>query len=878
MLTSAQSCVLGYDHLVTFGMLQPVAQRLQVAETSDRDPLSLFMEAMVYAECVLKAAVAGVIAGIRDDPDRYRYRYEYQLVRASGIGDWARILREILAGPAYGLLANPFQEAANALNKSFPTGDRSWQCRAVEEVVNALKVVKPEVCAPSKVQALQWAEHITTLRNRTRGHGALTQAKASLIWPALKSSAAEFVEGFPLFQAEWAYLHRNNSGKFRVIPVSETASSLNYLKSTTRYTFPNGLYVATDDGRPVQVRLVLTDMDLSDCWFANGAYKDRDKSAEWFSYASDHVQRQPASQWEQTPAPLPGSRTDGQPGLDVQGEVFGNLPGEPEGYVQRLKLENELKARLEGSDWHRVVTLVGTGGAGKTTLTLAVLRQMAQKGPYQAMLWFSSRDIDLTERGPISVRPKVLTLKDIGRVLWSFLESADPPKGFDRERYLADQLQSFDLGPCLFVFDNFETIEQPTAVYDWLNAHVGPKNKILITTRLRSFRGDYPVEVAGMTRVEFDKLVDSTSERLGIANKLDTKQVDNLFAISDGHPYVTKLLLGHIALAGVQGIGKVITKREDVLQALFERSFKQITPLAQRAFLTLCGWRSAVPRLAIEAVLIRAAFSSDEIPDPSGAIEQLANYSLIELIAGLDESEFVRVPNIARAFGQRKLEVSPSQAIIRDDIDLLQLFGPMHESETAKGYRPRMEKFLAAVENRIESQSDLETWSPLIETVARSFPEAWLRLAKWAQNLDDFNRAIEACSRFLEASPDSELGWKTYASLARSTSDTRAEAQALISHSRLRRDDLWDVFGNVHRLNELNQELRISKDERNALYASMLELFDNIDLDALNPTQLSRLAWLAIHAGRSERGREYAKLLEARDPDSRYLPGLRKIY
>lgn len=868
-----------YHRRVPFLLLEPVVRRLQVSEAADRDPISLFMEAMGLAECVLKAAVASVVAGIRDDSDRYRYRYEYTLVRASGIGEWHKVLQEVLTGPAYALLAEPFQEAVNSLNKSYPTGDRSWQCRSTEKAIEALRVVRPEVSAAPKVRAQQWPDYIAMLRNRTRGHGALTQTRAAQMWPALKESVLAFAEGFPLFQAEWAYLHRNNSGKFRVVPISDCPSSLDYLKSSTQYNFTNGVHIPTDDGRPVPVSLIVSDLDLSDFWFANGGLNERDLSAEWLSYASDTTLRLTADAWRQMPTALPGSQTDGAAALEVQGEVFGNLPPAPENYVERPTLEAELRARLEGSDWHRVITLVGPGGVGKTTMTLTVLHRLAQDGPYKSMVWFSSRDIDLTERGPISVRPRVLTVKDIGRVLWSFLETNDPPKGFDREDYLSRQLQSFELGPCLFVFDNFETIEQPAAVYEWLNAHVGPENKVLITTRLRTFKGDYPVEVTGMTRPEFERLVKVTGERLGITDRLTASIIDDLFAVSEGHPYVTKVLLGHIAIAGTQGVGKIISSRQEVLQALFERSFKQLTPLAQRTFLTLCGWRSAVPRLAIEAVLTRSA-SPDEIPDTSGAVDQLLNYSLIELFSGHDESEFVRVPSIARAFGLKKLEVSPSQAIIKEDIELLQLFGPMQASETAKGYRPRIETFLSALEGRIGSLADLERWSPLIETVACAFPEAWLRLARWAQAQGELEKAMEACSRFLEASPDSELGWKMYAGLAKSTGDARAEAQALISHSRLRKGDLWEIFGDVYRLNELIQDLRnlMSKAERQALYASMLALLDRVDRASLNPTQLSRLAWLAIHAGQTQLGREYAELLERVDPESRFLPGLQNIY
>ena len=45
--------------------------------------------------------------------------------------------------------------------------------------------------------------------------------------------------------------------------------------------------------------------------------------------------------------------------------------------------------------------------------------------------------------------------------------------------------------------------------------------------------------------------------------------------------------------------------QDEVLDALFERSYNRLSAPAQRAFLTLCTWRSSVPRIALEAVLLR---------------------------------------------------------------------------------------------------------------------------------------------------------------------------------------------------------------------------------------------------------------------------------
>ena len=66
-------------------------------------------------------------------------------------------------------------------------------------------------------------------------------------------------------------------------------------------------------------------------------------------------------------------------------------------------------------------------------------------------------------------------------------------------------------GASLFVFDNFETVDAPADVYRWLEDSIRLPNKILITTRVRSFKGDWPVDVSGMTEEEFAELVATVS-------------------------------------------------------------------------------------------------------------------------------------------------------------------------------------------------------------------------------------------------------------------------------------------------------------------------------------------------------------------------------
>ena len=62
-------------------------------------------------------------------------------------------------------------------------------------------------------------------------------------------------------------------------------------------------------------------------------------------------------------------------------------------------------------------------------------------------------------------------------------------KGFDAQAFFESQLQKSAIGPCLFVFDNFETTQNPLEVFNWIDSFVRLPNKALITTRLRDSQG-----------------------------------------------------------------------------------------------------------------------------------------------------------------------------------------------------------------------------------------------------------------------------------------------------------------------------------------------------------------------------------------------------
>lgn len=66
-------------------------------------------------------------------------------------------------------------------------------------------------------------------------------------------------------------------------------------------------------------------------------------------------------------------------------------------------------------------------------------------------------------------------------------------------------------------------------MHSWLSNAVRLPNKVLVTTRTRDFKADYPIVVHGMLRPEFDELVNEVATRLQIKVLIDEEYRDRLF-------------------------------------------------------------------------------------------------------------------------------------------------------------------------------------------------------------------------------------------------------------------------------------------------------------------------------------------------------------
>ncbi|WP_238841315.1 tetratricopeptide repeat protein [Prescottella equi] len=843
----------------------PLTRMKERADLAREDSdTSYFFDLLYMGEFVLKFMVIELVAGLEKTTERHRYQAEYELVRADSIGKWISVIDDVLRGPASQSFCPESRESVIAWTSKGGPGSTNWQRRSVELMIEASNLLDvPHQLDPGQRCSLEdWANLFVAMRNRTRGHGAPRSTKLGDACLVLGESIQSVVDNMPVFDRSWAYLKRGLSGKYRVSPFGGDRNDYSYLTRQAEHTLEDGVYVFL--GKPIRTNLVTTDVDLTDFYLANGNY--RKKRMEFISYVSDLRCEVYDEVFNLPVEARRRSETSALSELEIVGESFSNLPSPQDGYIRRTNLENSVADVLVDSR-NPVVTLKGRGGVGKTSLALHVLHNSQIDAEFFAIVWFSARDIDLLPTGPKVVRPDVLSLDDIALEFAGLVRPDVKANGSTARKLLAECLSGeAEVGPFLFVLDNFETLREQGEVYDFFNTSVRLPNKVLITTRSADFKSDYPIEVGGLNRDEYASLVRDQAQKLRIQNLLSSAYEDELYEESSGHPYITKVLLGEVAASGRKAtLRRVIASQESLLNALFERSYANLSAAGQRVFLILCSWRSVVPGLGLEAVILRPA---NEKIDVRRAVDELEIASLVDIVSSDGGKYFLSVPQSASVFGRKKLATSSLRLAVEADLEFLRAFGAAGSSDLDAGLVTRIRRFASFVAQATAGSERFDQGIAVLEYIANDYSPAWLVLGELFEEVGKLDDSTRCLKRYVQENVDDHAGWRRLERLHRKCGNAVEEVSAAIALAEVSRS-MGDLSDAMNRFNRLiaNREVEVDADER-SLMARRLRAMGERRVDEADAGDLSRLAWLCLSDKDPAAAKRYTALGLARDPSN----------
>ncbi|WP_291132384.1 NB-ARC domain-containing protein [Flavobacterium sp. UBA7682] len=840
-------------------------QRLESAK-NDSD-IAYFYDLLLYGEFLTKTINLFLVASINDDKERSRYRQEYNLVRANSIGDFSKSIDEILTGPPAQLLSISIRDLElKELTYRAKAGD--WQYDAQQQLYEVLQIFNiPTTTLASKSPLRNWFNLFAYLRNKTKGHGAIRIEPCSLACPLLEKSIGLIFNNFSAFNRPWVHLHRNLSGKYRLSFLANKTDDLDYLKLEKTHSLDDGIYCLLDHELR-KINLLTSNSELTDVFVTNGNLKS--EVFESISYITDQRLASCAKNFLNPITQLPPSHTEGISSLEVLGECFTNLPVSTEEYISRKDLEKEFLNTINETERFPIITLLGKGGIGKTTLALNVLKQVALTQRFNLIIWFSARDIDLLMDGPKQVQTKVLNQKDISNEYCNLVYPGIEIK--DKLDFFSHQLTSNDIGTALYVFDNFETVTNPVEVFEWINTYIRNPNKVIITSRIsRSFKADYPIEVNGMTEEECKSLINLVGSKLRISQILTNKYIDELISESDGHPYIIKILLGEVAKSGkIEKIQRIVAEQEKILTALFKRTFNTLSPAAKRVFLTLSSWNSIVPTIAVEAVLWRP---ENEKMDVQNAIEELRMSSFIDII-NEDSETLINVPLAASVFGKGELEVYPEKLKILEDRELLMEFGASNQTSVSIGVSSKVERKFRAVANRISSLDEFKKELPVLEYIATKYPNSYSHIISIFEEYGDYESVkyyIRENLKQERTNKGKALLWQRLADVCDITQDWEGESHALSELALLPGIDFQLISDAANRINNhfyTHPEARVAEYKK-----ILLDKVSEIMLRRIkegSPTDYSRLAWLFLNNSNEDKAMEIVNAGLALDEENQY--------
>jgi tetratricopeptide (TPR) repeat protein len=822
---------------------------------------SYFLNLTYTGEMIVKLSTLSLVAFVEEDKDNHKYKLLCDIVKSDGLGDWFKILNEIFTGPTYQFLSKEAYFVKKELDLNYEIN--TWQYKSVSALYDCLNIIKnTNNTMPEKVKGKDWLNYIAQIRNKTKGHGAPLDDKLSKINPYLEEAIFSFSDNFSLFNLPWAFLKKNLSGKYKVSQFSRKTEKLEDLKRSKGYNYDNGVYIVNDTIR--KVPLIITDSYLIDFYVPNGNFGK--KNFECLSYLTDNRVLESSSQYKK-PVSVPRSETEGHKTLENFGEkddCLSNLPFHSDIYIRREELEKNLK-KVVLNRRHPVITLVGRGGIGKTSLAIQVLQDVAKEGKFKFIVWFSARDIDLLKEGVKTVKPNVINKKDISEFYCELVDESLEEVEIKFEEALENGVLN---EPSLFVFDNFETINDPQEVYEWIDSWIRIPNKILITSRIREFKADYPINVKGMGRKEYYELAERYSNELQIEDVLNDKdKLEDIYEQSEGHPYVIKVMLGELADPNPnrKKPERIIANREDILSALFERTFANLSPVAKRVFLTVSNWKTFIPEIGLKAILLRAENEPMQIDE---AIEEIKRYSLIETYTiQVDQTTYINVPLSAQIFGKEKLKVDQSRAAVEVDTQFLRLFGVSRTDEPQKGLKPRIDKFFKNIASKINEGAKIEDFKEMLEYICKEYPISFFDLGSFYEELNYNSDAIESYKNYLRYISDKgyfeneKVGWEKLYSLYLKEGNRQGEVNSLVQLSQIDNIYFSVISNSANLLNKLfyQDKFVVDSEEKRIQIERVISVMEDRIFEEGTCNDYSKLSWLYLNLKKTDEAKYFAE-------------------
>jgi len=331
--------------------------------------------------------------------------------------------------------------------------------------------------------------------------------------------------------------------------------------------------------------------------------------------------------------------------MEDENYVYHNLPMpdfDETGFIGRAKDAADLTKLLTGP--HRVVSIIGDGGIGKTALMLKVsydLIDMGQSCPFDMVIWTTAKTDTLTLNGIKEIKN---ALRDYSSVIEDIAGGVGAPSG-DIEANLKEILEYMETFKILLIIDNLETILD-SRILEFIR-EASFRCKIAITSRIGLGELEYRRSLEGLSEIESASFIRAIGD---IRNSQTLKSLSNgqLAKISKQLHYNPLALRWFVnSVAAGKSPDEVLSTKDDLLGYCLDNVCDKLGPLPKLVLSTMLAARK---KLSDAELIFLAELKPVEV---RRALNSLLLTTLIErdLVSKSDLSQCVYgVSDFARGY------------------------------------------------------------------------------------------------------------------------------------------------------------------------------------------------------------------------------------
>lgn len=326
-------------------------------------------------------------------------------------------------------------------------------------------------------------------------------------------------------------------------------------------------------------------------------------------------------------------------------EVFHNLPSpdyDDTGFIPRDSLQADLRKKILGR--HPVITVLGDGGDGKTSIALQCLHEISSSNdhPFEGIVW-------------VSAKSNKLGIKEIERIEGAILESMDVFRtvsnifGDDGIDPMERVRQLLDGNKILLVIDNLETILDESIKK--FAENIPGESKLIFTSRV-PLGSDLTVKVGPFSSAESLKFLRALAASYNISS-LQKLSNEKLTAYAN-RLFNKPLLLKWFALGVSSGASpdKIVANPDQALSFCLENVIDALSQQARQ----LAGILAVVPSAISVAIVTNIVEIS--ATEAEASIAELLRFGLLEQSDDrLDQT--YRLRNFARSYISRQTKLKP---------------------------------------------------------------------------------------------------------------------------------------------------------------------------------------------------------------------------